>query len=226
MVNEQTSQRGKWSNDLDICILATLPSLEGNVKGAKTRNVFLNVPTELKGKAAGKQIIILNFLKQKFSQSSGNRMVNICVLKSFFTTLGHKRHTCPTYIIRKLTLSCRRVINFPQTPIKWLFEKFILCRVLSIQIVSALKTAFKTSLRHVCYALCNQKTGTEKKKWNVQFYNNTNYICHHLLYFVFFYVLSVKIRDRGNLPLIGFFPYRSLLYILAAILKELLERVW
>lgn len=64
MVNEQTSQRGKWSNDPDICILATLPSLEGNVKGAKAHNVFLNVPTELKGKAAGKQIIILNFPKQ------------------------------------------------------------------------------------------------------------------------------------------------------------------
>ena len=65
MVNEQTSQRGKWSNDPDICILATLHSLEGNVKGAKTHNVFLNLPTELKGKAAGKQIIILNFPKTK-----------------------------------------------------------------------------------------------------------------------------------------------------------------
>ena len=64
MVNEQTSQRGKWSNDPDICILATLPSLEGNVKGAKTHNVFLNVPTEVKGKTSGKQIIILNFPKQ------------------------------------------------------------------------------------------------------------------------------------------------------------------
>lgn len=41
----------------------------------------------------------------------------------------------------------------------------------------------------------------------------------------FFYVMSVKIRDHGNLPLIDLFPYRSLLYILAAILKELLERV-
>lgn len=185
MVNEQTSQRGKWSNDPDICILATLPSLEGNVKGAKTHNVFLNVPTELKGKAAGKQIFILNFPKQKFSQNSGNRMLNICVFKSFLTTLSHKRHTCPTYIIRKLTLSCRRVINFPQTPIKWLFEKFILCRVLSIQIVSALKTAFKTSLRHVCYALCNQKTGTEKRKWNVHFYNNVNYLPSPSLFCVF-----------------------------------------
>ena len=192
MVNEQTSQRGKWSNDPDICSLATLPSLEGNVKGTKTHNVFLNVPTELKGTAAGKQIIILNFPKQKFSQTSGNRMLNICVLKSFLTTRSHKRHTCPTYIIRKLTLSCRRVINFPQTPIKWLFEKFIFCRVLSIQIVSALKTAFKTSLRYVCYALCNQKTGTEKKKWNVQFYNNENHMPPPSLFCVFFFnVMSV-----------------------------------
>ena len=192
MVNEQTSQRGKWSNDPDIYILATLPRRKVNVKGAKTHNVFLNVPTELKGKAAGKQIIILNFPKQKFSQNSGNRMLNICVLKSFLTTLSHKRHTCPTYIIRKLTLSCRRVINFPQTPIKWLFEKFILCRVLSIQIVSALKTANKTSLRHVCYALCNQKTGTEKKKWNVQFYKNAaNYMPSPSLFYVF-YFMSVR----------------------------------
>lgn len=153
-------------------------------------------------------------------------MLNICVLKSFLTTLSHKRHTCPTYIIRKLTLSCRRVINFPQTPIKWLFEKFILCRVLSIQIVSALKTAFKTSLRHVCYALCNQKTGTEKGS---EMFNSTITwtICHITFSILcFFYVMSVKIRDHGNLPLIDLFPYRSLLYILAAILKELLERVW
>ena len=65
MVNEQTSQRAKWSNDPDIYILATLPRRKVNVKGAKTHNVFLNVPTELKGKAAGKQIIILNFPKTK-----------------------------------------------------------------------------------------------------------------------------------------------------------------
>lgn len=130
--------------------------------------------------------LLFSIFQNKVLSNSGNRMLNICVLKSFLTTLSHKRHTCPTYIIRKLTLSCRRVINFPQTPIKWLFEKFILCRVLSIQIVSALKTAFKTSLRHVCYALCNQKTGTEKRKWNVQFYNNVNYMPYHLLYFVFF----------------------------------------
>ena len=164
-------------------------------------------------------------LFSKFQNKSSLKVLVIaCSIFAYWSHFKYhpatKGNTCPTYIIRKLTLSCRRVTNFPQTPIKWWFGKFILCRVLSIQIVSALKTAFKTRLRHVCYALCNQKTGTEKKKWNVQFLTITRTICHHLLFFMFFILFYVGALTKDTRP------WKSTFDRLLPLLKELLERVW